>query len=169
MGDLDYGGPKIRIDAEHPIQRISPLATASFVGSLSLTHASGKESVPYVVAAFPAPIIRTADVEWDANVFELVPAARITYFITPTTSLYADGGLGLVYTASNVRLPGVTGVDGKGLVSDGVGAVLRLAGGLVFTPTPALRIGVEAVGLNLRFGNGPGTGFSLGASLSHRL
>jgi hypothetical protein len=170
MGDLEYSGPKVRIEATRAYRRVSPTTTLSLVGSLSVTHASGKEDVPVPIPAFPLPIIRQTSIEWDANVFELIPGARLTYATTPKVAFFADGGLGLAYTAGRVYLPPAAASLGDGAVlSDGVGGVLRLAGGVVITPSPALRIAVEAVGLNVRFGDGPGTGFSLGASLTHRL
>jgi hypothetical protein len=170
MGDLDYGGPQLRIEASRVVRRVSPLTTVSFVGSFSVTHAAGDEEIPILVASFPVPVLRSATIEWDANVFELVPTARVTYSASPKIAFFADGGAGLVYSAGRVHLPPqAASLPESEVLSDGVGGVVRLAGGLVFTPSPALRLSVQAIGLDLRFGDGPGTGFALGASLSHRL
>jgi hypothetical protein len=170
LGDLEYSGLQFRIEAVRPFKRSSPVTTLSFVGSFSATHASGSEDVPIVVPAFPLPIVRAAKIEWDANVFEVVPGVRLTYSTGQTVSFFADGGAGLVYTATRVYLPSAVGGVSEGdVASDGVGGVVRLAGGLVFNPSPAMRLSVEALGLHLRFGDGPGTAFTLGASLSYRL
>jgi hypothetical protein len=170
MGDLDYSATKIRIEAARAVRRVSPITTLSFVGALSIAHASGKEDVPIVIPTIPFPVVRSESLEWDANVFEAIPAARLTYVTTPKVSFFADGGLGLTYTAARVHLPpAAASMSEEEVLSDGLGAVLRLAGGVVITPSPALRIGLEIVGLHLRFGDGPGTGFALGASLTHRL
>jgi hypothetical protein len=168
MGDWEYDSVKVRIDAQRTIQQLSPVSTLSFVGSLSVAHPAGTKTVPVVIDPFSG-IVQSETLEWDANVFELVPAARVTYVATPRVSLYADGGLGLVYTAARTYLPPAAAGLKTDLVEDGVGGVLRIAGGLVFTPSPALRVGVEVIGLHLRFGDGPGTGFALAASVSHRL
>jgi hypothetical protein len=169
MGDLEYSAPKFRIEAARAYRRTSATTTLSFLASLSIAHASGKEDVPVVIPSFP-PIMRQESIEWDANVFELIPGARLTYATTPKVAFFADGGLGLAYTVGRVYLPPAAASLGEGAVlSDGVGGVVRLAGGVVIAPSPALRIAIEAVGLNIRFGDGPGTGFSLGASLTHRL
>jgi hypothetical protein len=167
MGDQDYSAAKIRIDAQRAIRRVSPQTTLSFVGSLGMAHASGSEDIPVVVDPFFG-IVQTATIEWDANVFELIPAARITHVATPQVSFFADGGLGLVYTAARTFVPSAS-LGAIDLVDDGIGGVLRLAGGIVIAPSPALRIHLEAVGLHLRFGDGPGTAFNLVASISHRL
>jgi hypothetical protein len=168
LGDEDYNAVKVRMDAQHDLQRLSPVASLAFVASLGISHVSGTASVPVVVDPILG-VFQNATIEWDANVFELIPAARVTYAASPQLSFFGDGGLGLVYTAANVRVPPSAAGRGTDLVEDGVGGVLRLAGGLVFSPSPALRIAVEAVGLNIRFGNGPGTAFNLVASISHRL
>jgi len=168
MGDLEYDAVKVRIDAQHAIRQLSPEATLSFVGSLSVAHPSGNKTVPVVIDPFFG-IVESARFEWDANVFELVPAARVTYVASTKLSFFADGGLGLAYTAAHVYVPPLAAGLKPDLVEDGVGGVLRLAGGLVFTPSRALRVAIEAVGLNVRFGNGPGTSFGLAASISHRL
>ncbi len=168
MGDWEYDSVKVRIDAQRTIRQLSPVSTLSFVGSLSVAHPAGTKSVPVVIDPYLG-IVQSQTLEWDANVFELVPAARVTYVATPRVSLYADGGLGLVYTAARTYLPPAAAGLKTDLVEDGVGGVLRLAGGLVFTPSPALRVGVEVIGLHIRFGDGPGTGFALAASVSHRL
>ena len=168
MGDLEYDAVKIRIDAQHAIRQLSPEATLSFVGSLSVAHPSGNKTIPVVIDPFFG-VVETAKFEWDANVFELVPAARVTYVASSKVSFYADGGLGLAYTAAHVYVPPLAAGLKPDLVEDGVGGVLRLAGGLVFTPSRSLRVAIEAVGLNVRFGNGPGTSFGVAASISHRL
>ncbi len=168
LGDQEYDAVKVRIDAQRAIRQLSPETTLSFVGSLSIAHPSGKETVPVVVDPFFG-VVESATVEWDANVFELVPAARLTYFASPKVSFFADGGLGLTYTAARLYIPQVAGGLKPDLVSDGVGGVLRLAGGLVFTPSRAFRVAIEAVGLNIRFGNGPGSSFGVAASISHSL
>jgi hypothetical protein len=167
MGDQDYSAVKIRIEAQRPVRLLSPATTLSFVGSLGMAHASGNEDVVVSVDPFFG-IVQTATVEWDANVFELIPAARITHVATPRISFFADGGIGLVYTAARSFVPSST-LGQLDLVEDGVGGVVRLAGGIVIAPSPALRIHLEAVGLHLRFGDGPGTAFNLVASISHRL
>ncbi len=167
LGDRDYTAPKVRIDAQRAIRRVSPETTLSFVATLSVTHPSGKETVP--VAFNPFFGVQTAEVQWDANVFELVPAARVTYVAGPKLNLFADGGLGLVYTAGRTYLPPIAGLQTSELVESGAGAVLRLAAGLEFTPSPGLRVAIQAIGLDIRFGKGPGSAFDMVASVSHRL
>jgi hypothetical protein len=167
MGDEDYSAVKVRIDAERPLRRVSPRTTWSFVGSFAAAHPSGDESVPVPVGLFT---FETAEVQWDANVFELVSAMRVTHAATPKVSFFADGGLGLVYTAGRTHVASsLPNMQDLALVDDGVGGLVRLAGGLVFTPSPAVRVSIEAFGLHLRFGDGPGTAFNLFASISHRL
>ncbi len=168
IGDWKYNAVKVRIDAQRTISQLSPVATLSFVGSFSVAHPSGTKTVPVVVDPYFG-VVESATLEWDANVFEVVPAVRVAYVASPKVSFFADGGLGLVYTAANTYLPQSAAGLNPDLVENGVGGVLRLAGGLVFAPSPAIRIAVEAVGLDIRFGNGPGSAFSLGASISHRL
>jgi len=168
LGDQDYTAPKLRIDAQRAIRRVSPETTLSFVGTFSVTHPSGKETVPVAFNPFFGGL-QTAEVQWDANVFELVPAARVTYVAGPKLNLFADGGLGLVYTAARTYLPPIAGLQSSELVGSGVGGVLRLAAGLEFTPSPGFRVAIQAIGLDIRFGKGPGSAFDMVASVSHRL
>ncbi len=169
MGDLEYDAVKVRIEGQREIRRVSPLTTVSFVGSLGMTHPSGEESVPVIVDPFFGTIV-SGTVQWDANVFELIPGARVTYAANRRVSLFADGGLGLVYTTTRSNVSGAfTGFPQPELATGGFGGVVRLAGGLVVTPSPAVRLAVEVIGLHLRFGDGLGTGFAVLASLSHRL
>ena len=160
---------KLRIDAQREVRRLSAETTISFLGAFSMAHASGSESLTVVVDPFLGRVA-SGTIEWDANVFELVPTARLTYAATPGVSFIADGGLGAVYTAARAHVPPVlAGWQSADPVKDGVGGVVRIAGGLVLTPSPGFRIAIEGVGFHLRFGNGPGSGFDLVASISHRL
>jgi hypothetical protein len=169
MGDQDYTAVKVRIDAERPLQRLSPRTTLSFVGSFSASHPSGEETVPLVVDPLFG-VLASTEVQWDANVFELVPALRLIHAATPKVSFFADGGVGAVYTAARgqVTTSVLPGQD-LAVVEDGLGGVVRLAGGLVLAPSPNVRVSLEAIGLHVRFGDGPGTAFNLFASISHRL
>lgn len=169
VGDNDSGGLGIRLDAEREVEPLSPETSLSLVASLSLTHLSGSESVTVVVDPFAGRTVNGA-VEWDANLIELVPTARLTYRATPGLSLVADGGLGVAYAVARARpAAALAAAAPPDPVDGGVAGVVRLAGGLLLTPAPGLRIGVELLGLRLRFGNGPGSAFGLGLSLSHRL
>jgi len=169
IGDADFDGLGLRLDGERALMRLSPVATLSFMGSLAMTHASGKKTVSIVVD----PVIGrsvSGTVEWDANIFELIPGVRVTYALSPSASLFADTGLGLTYAAANDHVSSsVAASNPESPTSAGVGGVVRLAGGIVFRPSSALRIAIEPFGLRLRFGNGPGSGFDLAASLSYRL
>jgi hypothetical protein len=169
LGDADFDGVGFRLDVEHEVTRLSPETTLSFVGALSLTHASGTKDVSIVVDPFAGRTV-VGRIEWDANVIELLPTARLTYRATPAISLIADGGVGVGYTTARAR-PSISlaATAPADPVDGGAGGVVRLAGGLVITASPALRIAVEALGLRLRFGNGPGSAFELGLSISHRL
>jgi hypothetical protein len=169
MGDAKYDAVAFRLDAQREVRRLSPEATLSLLGVLSVAHASGKESVSIVVDPFLGRRI-TDSIEWDANVFELVPGGRITYAATPGLSLFVDGGLGLSYAVATARVP--SSLDAFGVadpVDGGVGGVLRLAAGLAIAPSPNFRVVVQALGFNVRFGNGPGSSFDLALSLSTRL
>ncbi len=168
-GDEDYSATAIRVDAERTLRVLSPTTRLGLVVSLGMTHPSGKATVPVAFDPYTGTF-RTAEIAWDANAFELVPAARVAYAASPSVSFYADGGLGVAYTATRVDVPpearalGISGGPG-----DGIAGVLRLGGGLLWSPTAALRVAVEAVGLHARFGGGVGTSFDLLVSVSHRL
>lgn len=169
MGDEKYGSAKVRVEAERDWRELSPEARLGLVVSLGLSHPSDEVTVPIGFDPFTGTF-ETAELTWDANVFELIPAARVTWTASPVLSFHADAGLGLAYTAANVELPGILadlGIEGE--VDDGIAGVLRLAGGVFWTPRPGLRVGVEGVGLHVRFGGGVGTAFDLLATVSHRL
>lgn len=167
-GDDEYTSAKIRVDAGRTLRRLSPKATLGFVVSLSATHPSDSVSVPIGYDPLMRPIL--AEVKWDANVFELVPSVRLEYTVSPRTRLFGDGGLGLAYTASRAILPAsLPAAASSGLTGDGAAAMVRLAGGLLFTPRPDLSLGFEILALSLRFGEGAGSAFGMVASISHPL
>ncbi len=169
MGDEDYSALTVRIDAQRSYRELSPQARLDLVVSLGMSHPADSATVPIGFDPYLGTL-RTAEITWDANVLELVPAARISYAASPTVAFYADGGLGLTYTATRVDLPPEAEVLGlSGGPGDGAGAVLRIGGGLLWTPSPAVRVALEVVGLHARFGGGLGSSFDLVASISHRL
>jgi hypothetical protein len=168
-GDVDFDGLSLRLDAERAWMRLSPLATLSFLGSLAMTHASGSKTVSMVVDPFTGRSV-SGTVEWDANIFEVIPGVRLAYAVSPSASLFADTGLGLAYTAGHDHVStSIAASSPESPTSTGLGGVVRLAGGIVFNPSSALRIAIEPLGLRLRFGNGPGSGLDIAASLSYRL
>jgi hypothetical protein len=166
-GDASYSALKVRLDAERTLETLTPRTTLGLVLSLGMVHASDSKSIS-VPGGFGLPTV--VSLKWSANAFELVPSARLTFAFAPKLWVYGDGGLGIAYTASTgatLAVPGLGTV--KAGVSDGTGAVLRLAGGLVFAPTQDLRLGAELIGLDIHFGSGLGSSFSILATASHRL
>ncbi|WP_242345398.1 hypothetical protein, partial [Anaeromyxobacter terrae] len=161
LGDASYDALKLRIDAERTVRALSPRAALGFVVSAGVLHASDSQAVA-------VPMMGTVSMEWGANLFEVVPSARVTYALAPKLWVNADAGLGVAYTAASgsVDVPGLGRIEP---VSGGLAGVLRLAGGLAFAPTPNVRVGAQLVGFDVRFGDGVGSAFSFLVSASHRL
>ncbi len=169
LGDEDFTSAAVRIDAERPFRALGPQSRLGLVVSFAMSHPAGSASVPIAFDPYSGTF-RSAEITWDANVFELVPAARLAWAASPTFSLYADGGVGLAYTVARVEVPAEAAALGLSAgPSDGVAGVLRLAGGLQWILRPDLRLAVQLVGLDARFGGGVGSSFDVFASLSHRL
>ncbi|HET8541702.1 MAG TPA: hypothetical protein VFL83_17620 [Anaeromyxobacter sp.] len=169
MGDEKYSAAAVRVDAERTLRVLSPRARLAVVFSLGMTHPADAATVPIGLDPITGTM-RTAEITWDANVFELVPAARVAYAASPTVAFYADGGLGLAYTATRVGVPPEAEALGiSGGPDEGAAAVLRLGGGLSWTPSANVRIGLELVGVHARFGGGVGSSFDFLASVSHSL
>jgi hypothetical protein len=160
-GDHGFSATRFQLDAETTLGRLAPRATYGVVVSLGLLHAGGDETVPL-------PPLGQAQLTWAANLFELVPAGRVTFAMSPTVWLHADAGLGLAWTAGGGSVQ-VAGLGKVTAVSEGLAAVVRVAGGLTFAPSPDVRIGAELVGFNLRFGDGVGSTYTLMLAASHRL
>lgn len=170
MGDQDYSTSKIRIEAVRPLSAVSPLSNAWFVGSVSMSHPSGKIDLPAVYNPYTFTWSGGGSVEWDANVFELIPAVRLDYLLSPTLRLFGDGGLGVAYTASRASVSSsLGGAAVSGVASDGFGGVVRLAGGFVWSASRSVQVAVQPLGLHFRFGDGPGTGYELLLSVTHQL
>ncbi len=161
LGDASYDALKLRVDAERTVRALSPRAALGWVVSAGVLHASDSQAVT-------VPMMGTVSMEWGANLFELVPSARVTYALAPKLWVHGDAGLGVAYTAASgsVDVPGVGHLEP---VSGGLAGVLRLAGGLAFAPTPNVRVGAQLVGFDVRFGDGVGSAFSFLVSASHRL
>jgi hypothetical protein len=166
VGDAGYSVPKIQIDAQRPIQALAPGVRLDLVLSLGLLHAQGSESFSMVT-----PLgIASADVKWGANVFELVPAARVTFRAAPSFLLYGDGGLGLGYTKGTGKIQLNTGTGTMTIepASTGLCGIVRLAGGAVVPIGRDVRLGAE-VPLSLRFGKGVGSSLAILFTASHTL
>jgi hypothetical protein len=161
IGDANYDALKLRVEAERTLRALSPRAALGWVVSAGVLHASDSESVT-------VPMIGAVSMEWSANLFEVVPSARVTYALAPKLWFHGDAGVGVAYTAASgsVDIPGIGRIEP---VSGGLAGVLRLAGGLAFTPTPNVRVGAQLVGFDVRFGDGVGSAFSFLVSASHRL
>ena len=161
LGDASYDALKLRVEAERTLRALSPRASLGYVISASVLHASDSESIA-------VPMLGTVQMEWSANLFELVPSARATLALGPKVWVHGDAGLGLAYTVASGKVD-VAGIGTVEPVSDGLAGVLRLAAGLAFAPTPNVRIGAQVVGFDVRFGDGVGSAFSFLVSASHRL
>jgi hypothetical protein len=161
LGDASYDALKLRVEAERTLRALSPRASLGYVISASVLHASDSESIA-------VPMLGTVQMEWGANLFELVPSARATFALGPKVWVHGDAGLGLAYTVASGKVD-VAGIGTVEPVSDGLAGVLRLAAGLAFAPTPNVRVGAQVVGFDVRFGDGVGSAFSFLVSASHRL
>ena len=104
LGDFD--GWQFRFDAEVPITRPSPQLQVE--GVLSASYAG---------------------LAHDIDVFELVPAARLTWFGTPKFGAYGDLGLGYSHASQN----------GNGMS----GATMRIGAGAFYSLAATARIVAE--------------------------
>ncbi len=167
LGGKDYAAAKLRVDAQRSLGVLAPNTSLDLVVSLAAFHPSGSYNVAIPVGY---NTFQGFAVPWDANVFEVVAAARITRAISPRMSLFGDGGLGMNHAVARVVLPADLAALGiRSALAGGTGGVLRLAGGAVLAPTPDILVLAELVGLQLRFGDGAETGFGMLLSISHRL
>ena len=113
LGDFD--GYQLRFDAEVPVTRPSPQLQVSGVLSASWAGLSS-----------------------DVGVFELVPAARLTWFGAPKWGAYGDLGLGYAHASQN----------GNGTS----GATMRIGGGVFYSLSPNARV-VTELALHPHFGD----------------
>lgn len=165
-GDTSYTATKVRVDVETTVSTVGPRSAAAFVLSVGALHASDEETI--ALPALPGfPSTGSIALKWAANVFDLVPTARLRFAPTPKVWFHADGGLGVAYTVATGELVLPAPLGKVSPVADGLAGVVRLGGGLTVAPDPNLRFGA-LVGLDLRFGDGMGSAFSLLVSASHR-
>ena len=146
LGDLD--GFALRLDGQVDLQRLAPQFMLSGVGSLQFSHLSDEDG----------------GMEWTANIFELIPAARFTYEATRDVGIYGDLGLGLYIGHFNVDF----GAFGDEDDSD-AGLSMRFGGGAYFEISPSVRLTGE-LAFHPHFGDYDETTFSLmvGASFALR-
>lgn len=116
-------GLQLRVDGEVPITRFTPKLQLAGVASASF-----------------------ANLSHDLKVFEIMPAARITYEATRQFGAYGDVGLGLFHAW----------VDD----SSDTGAVMRFLGGGYYQVNPKLRV-VGEIGVHPHFGDYDDTTFTL--------
>lgn len=116
-------GFNLRFDGEIPVARLSPNVSVAGVGSLSY-----------------------AALSHDLNVFEFMPAARLTWAGTPTVGAYGDVGLGLAVASWHGH-------------SD-TGAAMRFLAGVFYEMNPRTRFTAE-IGLHPHFGDYDDTTFTL--------
>jgi hypothetical protein len=116
-------GFQLRADGEVPVARIAPNVSLAGVGSVSF-----------------------ASLSHDLKVFELVPAARLNWAVTPVVGAYGDLGLGLAVASAHSE--------------SHTGAVMRFLAGGYYEMNPRTRF-VAEVGLHPHFGDYDDTTFTL--------
>lgn len=143
MGDLD--GLQLRVDAELPLQKLSPQVDLSFVGALGYSRLGDSAS----------------GLDVTANVLKIVPAARFTLTVDPQLSVFGDAGLGLYYSSVSY--------DPQVLDDDSTfNLMLRFAAGGLYTVNPRAKVGVQLV-LDPMLGDYDDTTFTLLAGVTYRL
>ncbi len=161
----DFTAFALRLEAGMDLAQLDPKVGLGGVVSLGLWHVADEQSTTI-------PGFGTMSAESQASVFELVPAARVTFVPAPRFWLYADAGVGVGYTAAKGGFS--MGGNAASMSDSGVSGVIHVAFGAMVVPTENIRLSVELVGLSFRRGLssnredlGPTYDFLLG--VSHRL
>lgn len=156
---------KARADLETPLYRLAPRTLLSAV--LAAGYMRGGEDPPAQTL-----LGVTVDTKATSNVFEVVPALRVSYSLLPRLTVQADAGIGFYYFTASVK----STTSGAGLPplsvkldDSGFGAVIRLAGGAAFEVSPGASVAAEVLGINFRRGDGSATTVSILMGASFRL
>jgi len=156
---------KVRADLETPLYRLAPGTLLSAV--LSAGYMRGGEDPPAQTL-----LGVTTDAKSSTNVFELVPAVRVSYAVLPRLGIHADAGIGFYYFTADVKattsVPGLPPLTVNANDS-GFGAVIRLAGGAALEVSPRASVAAEVLGINFRRGDGSATTVSILMGASFRL
>jgi hypothetical protein len=137
----DLSGITLRVDGELPFQALSPQIKLSWVGSIGFSHLTED--------GFGGEVT--------ANILKLVPAARFSLPVNPQFTLFADAGLGLYYSAWEIKqdaifVPGFGAIGGGKIDDSEVGLMMRIGAGAWFQVNPATRIGAS-IEFNPYFGD----------------
>jgi hypothetical protein len=149
-------GLRLRVDGEMPLTRLAPNVTLEGVLSLGFTHFGKSQTANFVTA------------ETSSNVFDLIPAARFTFAMTPKFALYGDAGLGFYHISSSAKMSdSFSGTTWEASTS-GSGAVLRFAPGVYYLVDNRMRLGLE-LGLNLHMGDWSQDSVTLMGAFTYRI
>lgn len=163
-------GVSLRFDGELVQRPLAPGVGFSIVGSIGFTRFSEDYTSydPYYDVELGA--------EWAANVFKIVPAARLTFGRSANLHPYVDAGLGLYYASVSATQTAVVGtstypyyriVEAEGSDSE-TSLMMRFAAGLTFDVSPTFALGGE-LGFNPYFGDVDDTMLSLMLAARFRL
>ncbi|HEX9402008.1 MAG TPA: hypothetical protein VF912_18000 [Anaeromyxobacter sp.] len=143
-----------RVDGEVPFRAILPPLQLSWVGSIGFSHLTRSQD------AYGFGVATTA------NVLKVLPAARLSFALTPQLTLFADTGLGLYYASTTID--DSTPYFGGTSTSHGLGFVTRFGLGAWYQLREKLKVGA-ALELDPYFGEFDHTTFVMQAGAMFRM
>src|SRR6266540_3283430 len=158
-GSLGYeagslAGVAPRVEGELPVRPLLPPLQLSWVGSIGFSHLTRSQD------AYGFRVATTA------NVLKVLPAARLSFALTPQLTLFADTGLGLYYASTTID--DSTPYFGGTSTSHGLGFVTRFGLGAWYQLREKLKVGA-ALELDPYFGEFDHTTFVMQAGAMFRM
>jgi opacity protein-like surface antigen len=143
--DSDLAGLRLQLELERDLVVLGERGRLSFVGAAGWFHGtmSGTTGVPGL----------TVTTETTANLFELIPSFRASFYVSPRLRFFGEVGVGGAWSRtaidiSNSTVPGVVVTAEK----DAWAGVLRLSAGGSWQLTDRFQLGVELPTLHRRYG-----------------
>jgi opacity protein-like surface antigen len=143
--DSDLAGLRLQLELERDLVPLGARGRLSFVGAAGWFHGTMSDSVSLLGV--------TLKTDTTANLFELIPGFRASFYLTPRFRFFGEVGVGGAWTKTTVdtsasNVPGVVATTEK----DTWAGVLRLSAGASWQLNDRLQLGVELPTLHRRYG-----------------
>lgn len=158
--DSDLAGPRVQLELERDLVALGERGRLSFVGAAGWFHGTMSSSIGVLGLSV------TTDTT--ANLFELIPSFRTSFYLTPRLRLFGEIGVGGAWVKSSVDIS--SSVAPSVVVStekDGWAGVLRLTAGGSWQLNDRLQLGIELPTLHRRYGETTSQTLSFSATAAY--
>jgi opacity protein-like surface antigen len=163
-GDSELAGLRAQLELERDLVKLGSRGQLSFVAAAGWWHGTDEQTDSY-----PSPLgTFTVSTDITADLYELIPAFRAGFAVTPRLRLFAEVGAGATYLTTTMDVttslaPNLT----DSTTEDSWAGVLRFAAGGSWQVNDRFRIGVELPAIHRRYGRAQSQSLALSAMAAY--